>query len=108
MLFHTFARQGKLISTDTIVKSIQRDELTHVVLFQNIFKELRVENPELFTDYMYMYQRPDLNTHRQDQSILSILRKLHPTGTIIPDDSHCDIINIIHTTAPIIATRIRY
>ena len=25
------------------------DELTHVVLFQNIFKELRVENPELFT-----------------------------------------------------------
>lgn len=49
MLFHTFARQGKLVSTDSLIRYIQKDELTHVVLFQNIFKELRVENPELFT-----------------------------------------------------------
>lgn len=49
MLFHSLARQGKLTQTDTIIKYIQRDELTHVVLFANIFKELRKENPELFT-----------------------------------------------------------
>ncbi len=28
-------------------KYIQRDELTHVVLFQNMFKELRKKDPEL-------------------------------------------------------------
>lgn len=47
--FYTLARQGKMVGTATMIKYIQRDELTHVVLFQNIFNELRVEFPALFT-----------------------------------------------------------
>lgn len=47
--FYTLARQGKMTGTATMIKYIQRDELTHVVLFQNMFRELRLENPDLFT-----------------------------------------------------------
>ena len=38
-----------MTATSTIFKYINRDEVTHLVLFQNILKELRTENPELFT-----------------------------------------------------------
>jgi ribonucleoside-diphosphate reductase beta chain len=47
--FYTLARQGKMTGTATMIKYIQRDELTHVVLFQNMFRELRTENPDVFT-----------------------------------------------------------
>lgn len=47
--FYALARQGKMTATATIIKYIQRDELTHVVLFQNMIREIRKENPELFT-----------------------------------------------------------
>ena len=47
--FYALARNGKMTATATIIKYIQRDELTHVVLFQNMIKELRKENPDLFT-----------------------------------------------------------
>ncbi|MDQ0416973.1 ribonucleoside-diphosphate reductase beta chain [Croceifilum oryzae] len=47
--FYALARQGKMTATATIIKYIQRDELTHVVLFQNMIRELRKENPDLFT-----------------------------------------------------------
>jgi ribonucleoside-diphosphate reductase beta chain len=47
--FYALARQGRMTATATIIKYIQRDELTHVVLFQNMIKELQKENPELFT-----------------------------------------------------------
>ncbi len=47
--FHSLARQGKMTGTDTMIKYIQKDELTHVVLFRNIINELRVENPTIFT-----------------------------------------------------------
>ncbi|WP_232331008.1 MULTISPECIES: ribonucleotide-diphosphate reductase subunit beta [Thermoactinomyces] len=47
--FYALARQGKMTATATLIKYIQRDELTHVVLFQNMIKELRRENPDLFT-----------------------------------------------------------
>lgn len=47
--FYTLARQGKMTATSTIFKYINRDEITHLILFQNIIKELRNENPELFT-----------------------------------------------------------
>ena len=46
--FYTLARQGKMTATSTIFKYINRDEVTHLVLFQNILKELRNEEPELF------------------------------------------------------------
>lgn len=47
--FYTLARQGKMTATSTIFKYINRDEVTHLVLFQNIIKELRRERPECFT-----------------------------------------------------------
>ena len=48
--FYTLARQGKMTATSTIFKYINRDEITHLVLFQNIIKELRKENPEIFSE----------------------------------------------------------
>ncbi|RAL21066.1 ribonucleotide-diphosphate reductase subunit beta [Thermoflavimicrobium daqui] len=47
--FYSLARAGKMTATATIIKYIQRDELTHVVLFQNMIKELRKEEPDLFS-----------------------------------------------------------
>ncbi len=48
--FYTLARQGKMTATSTIFKYINRDEITHLVLFQNIIRELMKENKEIFTD----------------------------------------------------------
>lgn len=47
--FYTLARQGKMTATSTIFKYINRDEITHLVLFQNLIKEVRSENPSLFS-----------------------------------------------------------
>lgn len=47
--FYTLARQGKMTATSTIFKYINRDEVTHLVLFQNIIKELKKENENIFT-----------------------------------------------------------
>lgn len=47
--FYTLARQGKMTATATIFKYINRDEVTHLVMFQNIIKELKIERPDLFT-----------------------------------------------------------
>jgi ribonucleoside-diphosphate reductase beta chain len=38
-----------MTATSTIFKYINRDEITHLVLFQNIIKELKTENPQIFT-----------------------------------------------------------
>lgn len=46
--FYVLARQGKMCGTAQEIRYIQRDELTHMVLFQNILNTLRKENPELF------------------------------------------------------------
>ena len=48
--FYTLARQGKMTATSTIFKYINRDEVTHLVLFQNIIKELKNENPHIFNE----------------------------------------------------------
>ena len=42
-------KQGKMTATSTIFKYINRDEVTHLILFQNILRELRHERPDLFT-----------------------------------------------------------
>lgn len=59
--FYTLARGGKMTATSTIFKYINRDEITHLVLFQNILKELKAERPDLFTaeieDTMYEMMR---------------------------------------------------
>lgn len=46
--FYVLARQGKMCGTAQEIRYIQRDELTHLVLFQNIINTIRKENPELF------------------------------------------------------------
>lgn len=48
--FYTLARQGKMTATSTIFKYINRDEVTHLILFQNVLKELKVERGDLFTE----------------------------------------------------------
>jgi len=47
--FYNLARFGKLTGVATEIKYINRDELTHLALFQNMFRELRKERPHLFT-----------------------------------------------------------
>jgi ribonucleoside-diphosphate reductase beta chain len=47
--FYALARAGKMIGTATEIKFINRDEITHVAVFQNILNGLRKERPELFT-----------------------------------------------------------
>lgn len=47
--FYNLARMGKMTGVGTEIKYINRDEITHVALFQNIFRELRNENSYIFT-----------------------------------------------------------
>ena len=39
-----------MMGTSDIIKLINRDELSHVVIFQQIIKEIRNENPDFFED----------------------------------------------------------
>lgn len=50
--FYTLARQGKMTATSTIFKYINRDEVSHLILFQHIIKELKTERADLFTSEM--------------------------------------------------------
>jgi ribonucleoside-diphosphate reductase beta chain len=47
--FYSLGRMGLMLNTVSEIKYINRDELTHLGLFNNIFREIRRENPELFT-----------------------------------------------------------
>jgi ribonucleoside-diphosphate reductase beta chain len=47
--FYNLARFGRLTGVGTEIKYINRDELTHLSLFQNMFREIRNEEPQLFT-----------------------------------------------------------
>jgi ribonucleoside-diphosphate reductase beta chain len=47
--FYSLARLGKMIGTATEIKFINRDEITHVAVFQNMINGLRKERPDLFT-----------------------------------------------------------
>lgn len=46
--FDTLADQEKMKATDRMINYIRRDELTHVTLFANMFKEIKKEFPEMF------------------------------------------------------------
>ena len=52
MFFYNLASRNKLLGVCDEIKYINRDELTHVVLFQNIIKEIRQENPEVIDKNM--------------------------------------------------------
>lgn len=60
--FYALGRQGKMVDTVSIIKYIQRDELTHLALFQGIFRELRKENPHLFTPALIEHLRTMMKT----------------------------------------------
>ena len=47
---YTLARSGKMLGSAQMIRFIQRDEVTHLVLFQNIINTLRKERADLFTD----------------------------------------------------------
>lgn len=47
--FYNLARFGKLTGVATEIKYINRDELTHLALFQNMFREMRRESPHIYT-----------------------------------------------------------
>ncbi len=49
MFFYNLGAQSKMTNTMLQIKYINRDELTHVTLFKNIFAELFNELPDLFT-----------------------------------------------------------
>lgn len=60
--FYALGRQGKMLGTVSEIKYIQRDELTHLALFQGIFREVRKENPELFTPVLVEELRQMMKT----------------------------------------------
>ncbi|MBA1437632.1 MAG: ribonucleotide-diphosphate reductase subunit beta [Epsilonproteobacteria bacterium] len=47
---YTLARSGKMLGSAQMIRFIQRDEVTHLVLFKNLINTLRKERPDLFTD----------------------------------------------------------
>ncbi|QOY54678.1 ribonucleotide-diphosphate reductase subunit beta [Candidatus Sulfurimonas marisnigri] len=49
---YTLARSGKMLGSAQMIRFIQRDEVTHLVLFQNLINTLRKERPDLFTDQL--------------------------------------------------------
>lgn len=47
--FYTLARSGKMLGSAQMIRFIQRDEITHLMLFQNMINATRSERPDLFT-----------------------------------------------------------
>lgn len=50
--FDTLVYNQKMIATGRMINYIRRDELTHVVLFANIMKEIRKEFPDMWDEKM--------------------------------------------------------
>lgn len=49
LIFYNLAKMGKMKESAKMIKFIQRDEMTHLDLFVNIWHTLKRERPELFT-----------------------------------------------------------
>jgi len=47
---YALARAGRMLGSAQMIRFIQRDEITHLLLFQNMINSVRKERPELFTD----------------------------------------------------------
>lgn len=47
--FYTLSRSGKMLGSAQMIRFIQRDEVTHLLLFQNMINSLRKEQAKLFT-----------------------------------------------------------
>jgi ribonucleoside-diphosphate reductase beta chain len=48
--FYTLARSGKMLGSAQMIRFIQRDEVTHLLLFQNMINATKRERPDLFTN----------------------------------------------------------
>ena len=46
---YALGKSGKMIGSSQMIRFIQRDEITHLLLFQNMINSVRKERPELFT-----------------------------------------------------------
>lgn len=46
--FYALASSGKMLGSSQMIRFIQRDEVTHLVVFQNMIKTLKKERPDLF------------------------------------------------------------
>ena len=46
---YTLARSGKMLGSAQMIRFIQRDEVTHLILFQNMINVTKRERPEIFT-----------------------------------------------------------
>ena len=46
---YTLARSGKMLGSAQMIRFIQRDEVTHLLLFQNMINSMREDRPDLFT-----------------------------------------------------------
>ncbi len=47
--FYTLARSGKMLGSAQMIRFIQRDEVTHLLIFQNMINVVKKERPDLFT-----------------------------------------------------------
>ncbi|RDU73482.1 ribonucleotide-diphosphate reductase subunit beta [Helicobacter aurati] len=47
--FYTLARSGRMLNSAQMIRFIQRDEVTHLSIFQNMIKSLQNEREDLFT-----------------------------------------------------------
>jgi len=46
---YALGKSGKMLGSSQMIRFIQRDEITHLLLFQNMINSTRIERPELFT-----------------------------------------------------------
>ena len=46
---YSLGKSGKMLGSSQMIRFIQRDEITHLLLFQNMINSVRKERPELFT-----------------------------------------------------------
>lgn len=47
---YALGKSGKMLGSSQMIRFIQRDEVTHLLLFQNLINSTKKERPELFTD----------------------------------------------------------
>ena len=47
--FYALASSGKMLGSSQMIRFIQRDEVTHLIIFQNMIRTLKKERPDLFT-----------------------------------------------------------
>ncbi|STQ86634.1 ribonucleotide-diphosphate reductase subunit beta [Helicobacter muridarum] len=50
--FYTLARSGRMLNSAQMIRFIQRDEVTHLSIFQNMIKTLQNEREDLFTSQL--------------------------------------------------------